>query len=555
MQVTGERWRETPWWRLFGSIFLVTFALIAIWSVAMPLVSGPDEAAHIVKASGAARGEFVGQCNDTADNPRGTCAKSSPFTEMYLPAFYSLIRNGGNIPGTRIPHHGFGCFSKRIDIPASCVIVTPRSVYLNLSRNAWTYVGRYPPLYYVIVGFPTLLGSGLWALYLMRFASAALSALMLSCAIFSILRYSRNRLLLLGVSIAVTPMAIYLAGVINPNGLEATSALSLWTILTVLVYEQRSAPPRSLVAMGTLSALVFVSTRSLSPLWLALLVIFVLAGAGLGPARRLFSNRDVMVASAIVFLVGLADLFWIVYEHSTVLNVSSQNAQALIPSRTTSEWTILATSFHHNIYYLPGMIGVFGSFDTYAPHATFVIWYLLGGLMFALGLIAGNLRQRAVLGIFGAGILLIPVLISTSQARKIGYVWSGRDALPFAIGLPVVCASFIDRGRVRRFLQLVAPFALLLAWVAQAWAFFAALRRYSVGDRGPSFTFLFHSPWCPPAIGCLWAFVIEVVILGAGYALVLRALGIGISGIGDRFSRQRRPEPSDREQAGSTKGE
>ncbi len=555
MQVTGERWQETPWWRLFGSIFLVTFALISIWSVAMPLVSGPDEAAHVVKAAGAARGEFVGQCNDTADNPHGVCAKSSPFTEMYLPAFYSLIRNGGNIPGTRIPHHGFGCFSKRIDIPAGCVIVTPRSVYLNLSRNAWTYVGRYPPLYYVLVGLPTLLGSGLWALYLMRFASAALSAMMISLAIFSILRHSRNRLLLLGVAIAATPMAIYLASVINPNGLEVTSALASWTILTVLVNEHAAAPPRSLVVMGAISALVFISTRSLSPFWLALLMVFVLAGAGFSSSRRLFANLDVKIAAALVVVVGLADVFWIVYEHSTVLNVSSQNARDLIPSATTSEWTILATSFHHNIYYLPGMIGVFGSFDTYAPHVTFIIWYLLGALIFVAGLIAGDLRRRIVLVLFGVGIVLIPVLISSSQVRKIGYVWSGRDALPFAIGLPVVCASFIERERIGRFLRMSTPVVLVLAWVAQSWAFFAALRRYSVGDRGPRFSFLFHSPWSPPAIGCLWALVIEIAILGAGYVLVLRALGFEIHVPRGPYSRRTRSGPADETPVGGTKGE
>ena len=521
----------------------------------MPLVSGPDEAAHIVKASGAARGEFVGQCNDTANDPSGVCLKSSPFTEMYLPGFYSLIRPGGNIPGTKIPHHGFGCYSKRIDIPASCLIVTPRSKYLNYSENAWTYVGRYPPLYYLIVGLPTLLGSGLWALYLMRFVSAAFSALMFSFAIFSILRYSKNRLLLLGVAIAATPMAIYLAGVINPNGLEISSALSLWTILTILVREHEGEPPRALVVLGTISALVFISTRSLSSLWFALLVITVFAGAGLGSIRRLFLSRDVKIATALIFLVGIADVFWVVYEHSTVLNVSSTNARALIPSPSTSEWTIFATSFHHNIYYLPGMIGVFGSFDTYSPHGTFIIWYLLGGLIFALGLIASDLRRRIVLALFGLGILLIPVLISSSQARKIGYVWSGRDALPFAIGLPIVCASFIERERVRRFLRMSAPIVLFLAWVAESWAFFAALRRYSVGDLGSRFSFLFHSPWCPPAIGCLWALVIEIGILGAGYVLVLCALGVEFKELRSPFSLWSRPDRAEDTPGGSAKGE
>lgn len=493
----------------------------------MPLLSGPDEPTHVVKAAGAARGQFVGRCNDNVGDPNGVCAKSSPFTEVHLPAFYSLLRNGGNIPGTKIPHHGVECYAKRVDIPASCVIFATKAQYRGLVENAWIYVGRYPPLYYVVVGLPTLLGSGLWALYLMRLVSAALSALMFSFAIFSILRYSGNRLLLLGVAIAATPMVLYLAGVVNPSGLEISSALSLWTILTILLRERERQPPRALVAMGAVSALILVSSRSLSPFWLVLLLITVSVGAGLGSTKRLFSNREVKIATALVIFVGLADLVWIVYEHSTALNVSSKNAQALIPFSTTSEWTILATSFHHNIYYLPGMIGVFGAFDTYAPHGTFVIWYLLGGLLFALGVIAGGLRQRLVLLVFGISILVVPVLISSSQARKIGYVWSGRDTLPFAVGLPIVCVSRIGAHRIGALLRRLAPMVLLLAWVAQAWAFFAVLRRYSVGNAGPRFSFLFHSPWCPPAIGCLWAFVIELVVLAAGYLLLLGATGIG----------------------------
>lgn len=553
--MTGDRWQETPWWRLFGAIFVVTFALIGIWSLAMPLVSGPDEAAHIVKAAGAARGEFVGRCGDSANDPSGVCAKSSPFTEMYLPGFYSLIRPGGNIPGTKIPHHGFGCFSKRVDIPASCVIVTPRSKYLNYSENAWTYVGRYPPLYYVVVGLPTLLGSGLWALYLMRLVSAAFSALMFSFAIFSILRYSRNRLLLMGVVIAATPMVFYLAGVINPSGIEISGALSLWTTLTILVRRERGVPPRALVAMTTISALVLICTRSLSPLWFALIAFTVLAGASWGSVRGMLAYRDLKVAVSLVMLAGMLSVFWIVYEHSTVLNVSSKNAQSLIPSPSTSEWTILSTSFHHNIYYLPGMIGVFGSFDTYSPHGTFVIWYLIGGLAFALGLLGADLRRRIILVLFGVGILLIPVLISSSQARKIGYVWSGRDTLPFAIGLPVVCISFIARERIARLARMLVPLVLLLAWIAQTWALFAALRRYSVGDHGPQLSFLFHSPWRPPAIGCLGALVIEAVALGIGYVLVLKALDFRLHEFRDLFSGRVAARGDSIAQGVSAKGE
>lgn len=514
----------TPWWRLFGAIFAVTFALIAIWSLAMPILSGPDEPAHLVRAAGAVRAEFVGRCGDNAKDPNGVCPRDSAFTEVHIPAFYSLARPGA-IPGSKIAHHGVTCFARHPDISANCLILRLPPGWAGKSANAWTYVGRYPPIYYLVVGLPSLVGSGLWAFYLMRIASAAISALMLSLAVFSILRYSRSRILLLGVVIAATPMMFYLAGMVNPAGLEATSALAFFTTATIMLRECEGRPPRALLVMSAFSAVVFESARSLSALWIFLGVLCIFGISRWENVRALLACRDFQILVAVVVLVGLADVAWIVYEHSTNLDVASQNAQALIPPPGTSEFTILRTSFHHNIYYLPGMIGVFGAFDTYAPHATFVIWYLLGGVAFVLSLVAGSLRQRLVIFMVAIGILILPVLISSSQARRIGYVWSGRDTLPFAILLPLLGASVISGHRLDRPARRLSFIVLIAAWFAQVGALFWALRRYSVGERGPRFSFLFHPIWAPPGIGCVGVVIAEVVLLGLAYLLVYLALG------------------------------
>ena len=493
----------------------------------MPLLSGPDEPTHVVKAAGVIRGQFVGKCNGGVGNPNDVCAKSSPFTEVRVPAFYSLIRNGGNIPGTKIPHHGVACFSKRINIPASCVIFPSPTKYKNLVENAWIYDGRYPPLYYVIVGIPSLFGSGQWALYLMRLFGAAACALFVSVAIFSILRYAKSRMLLVGVVVAATPMVLYLSAVVNSSGLEVASALAFWTTAILIARDSEGSPPLALLLMCALSSLAFISTRSLSPFWYALALLSVLSISRWRSIVKLLVRRDVQLLAAVILLVGIADVFWIVYEHSTVLNVSSGNAQALIPPPSTSELTILRTSFHHNIYYLPGMIAVLGSFDTYAPHLTFIIWYLLGALVLLAALVLGDMRARIVLVLVGLGILLLPVIISSSQARHIGYVWSGRDTLPFAVGLPVLGASVIGDRLGGRPMRLVVAAGLVLAWVAQGDALFGALRRYSVGDSGPRLSFLFHSPWAPPVFGVFGSFVIDLAVLGIAYLLVFRSLGPG----------------------------
>src|SRR5665213_228994 len=136
MQLTGERWHRTPWWRLFGAIFAITFGLMAIWSVSVPLLSGPDEPTHVVKASGVIRGEFVGQCGANVTNSMGSCSKNSAFTEVRVPAFYSSLRPSGKLT---IPHHGVTCFAKHVKISASCLTIRLPEQFVGTSKNAWIY--------------------------------------------------------------------------------------------------------------------------------------------------------------------------------------------------------------------------------------------------------------------------------------------------------------------------------------------------------------------------------------------------------------------------------
>jgi hypothetical protein len=517
MELTTERWQTTPWWRLFGSTFIVIFAVIAIWSIAMPSLSGPDERTHVVKATAVIRGQFTGSCNG------GVCAKSSASTEVHVPGFFTFLPPLGDT-STLTRYHGVACFGHKVDIPASCVIYATNAQYKNVVSEAWIYDGRYPPMYYVIVGIPSLFGQGLWVVYLMRLFSAAASALLLAAAIFAVLRYTKNRLYLLGIVIAATPMVVYLSSVVNASGLEVSAALCFWVTVSMMMYQDK--PPRALVVIASLSALVFVSSRSLSPLWLVLGCLAIACSSNFARIKDLLRRRDVQIGLLLLVIVGCADVFWIIYENATAVHVSSVAAQSLIPKPGTSELTILRTSFHHNIYYLPGMIGVFGSFDTYAPRLSFVIWYLLGGSLFIFGVIATNMRRGLVLVALALGILLLPVIISSSQARHIGYVWSGRDTLPFAVGLPILCAAALDGGRYARILHRCSPVLLLLAFIAQVGAFFEALRRYSVGDAGAKISFLLHPSWSPPIVGNIGALIIEVIVLAAAYRLVLLALGI-----------------------------
>jgi hypothetical protein len=319
-------------------------------------------------------------------------------------------------------------------------------------------------------------------------------------------------------------MVCYLAGIVNPSGLEVAAAVCVWTTGTILFTGPSDLAPWPLVALCATGACVFELSRSLSPFWLVLTAVALLACSTRRRIARLVSARSVQVALAVVVVVGILAVAWILHEHSTVVNVEGSAAQAGIPPRGTSIWTILSTSFRHNAFYLPGMIGVFGSFDTYAPQVTYDLWYALALGLLALGLLTAGLRRALVLLAVAVGIVIVPVLISSSQARHIGYVWSGRDTLAFAVGLPILASGLIGTRRGAGVLpRLVLP-VVAAAAVAQLAALYELLRRYSVGTAGPHLAFVEHSSWQPPVLSIVGSFLVYAAVVVVGYGLVAAAV-------------------------------
>src|ERR1019366_3671622 len=90
--------------------------------------------------------------------------------------------------------------------------------------------------------------------------------------------WSRNRMLPLGILLAVTPMALYSAAVVNPSGLEICAGGCLWGSGVVLV----------IVAV---SAAVVALSRPFSPLWLAVVAACLIATSGIRPAVELLRRR------------------------------------------------------------------------------------------------------------------------------------------------------------------------------------------------------------------------------------------------------------------------
>jgi hypothetical protein len=454
---------------LFAVSTLIAFALMAAWSVGMPRFSGPDEPTQIIHAAAVVRGQFVGL-------PMG--GPGDAYTQVNVPA---ELANGDVV----IP-----CYQWNPTVPASCVHVAPVP---NRTVSAGTYAGRYPPLYYAIVGLPTLVVTSPAGITLMRLVSSLLNAIFLGLAIMCVGVWSRNRLLALGILLALTPMAFYLGGMVNPNGLEISAAICLWVSGLVLALEHLEDPPRGLVAVMVTAAAVLTLTRGVSPLWTFLTVVILVAlgdrSAVVSLVRR---RRDVQVGAGIVLLCGVAAVGWIVRQHA--LDLVPAGAK---PHAGTSTMHILFEAFGQTGSWFEQMVGIFGSLEAPSPLPTFLAWWVAIGAVVLLAFAVGRRREIGSLVVLIVLVLLLPAFMELPKATSEGLVWQGRYTLPLGVGIPLIGTAIIGRSAlpqqlVRRtfgILAIALPIAGLLA-------FCEALRRFSTGVLGPLIPW--RGGWQPP---------------------------------------------------------
>jgi hypothetical protein len=380
---TGARGRTSgraAWW----VSFVIFGALGGLWALTTPLGAGPDEPAHIVKAVAVARGNFDASVVMEHPGPR----YSVPHTTLEVPRAYAdLITNRD-------------CYILRPEVPASCA---PRLGSDDTIVEADTEAGAYPPLYYVLVGWPSRVLAPQPAIYAMRLIGAAVAAAFLASGLRSALATSRRRLVVSGAALAVTPMVLYLAGVVNPNGIEIAAAFCLWLALLDLL--GGSGPPSTrLIARVVVAAGMVASMRPLSPAFLALIVATAaLAAAEPTRRRELAADRRVRVGAVVIGAIVLGAVAYVVANRSYDAVIGYTFADE--PSRLELARRSWARSWTR----LSQMIGVFGSLDAPLPSAVAAAWVAATAGLAALAVVVGRWRSRLVLLAVVAGTVLLPV--------------------------------------------------------------------------------------------------------------------------------------------------
>ncbi len=370
-------------------------------------------------------------------------------------------------------------------------------------------MGRYPPLYYLIVGLPSLVFSSTFGMHLMRLVSALLSALFLATALDAAAAARRRPLLVWGVAAATTPMAMWLSATVNPSGLEIASAICLWTSGSVLVLGEGGERLGRPLARAAVSATVLVQMRGLSLLWLAMILALLLACCPRDRLRAIATERAAPAWGALVGTSCVFAIWWLArYDPLAVLALD-------VPPHGTSGWSIAGTAFGETNWLLHQMVGLLGSGDTPAPPVTFWGWLALVVVLAVLGCRRGPRRAVCSLAGLVAFVVLVPVAIETAEAGTVGFIWQGRYTLPLAVGVPILAAAMGSRSdgrlRVRRSSSLMLATVIVLA---QASMFAVTLRRYTVGlSRDAS---LLGGGWQPPFTTFLlfFAFLALVALYG-----------------------------------------
>lgn len=473
--------------RIFLTAFSVLFLLCTAWSFCTPLGAAPDEASHLVKAAATARGEINGTAGFiTQMMVQGPTQQPARYYQV--PDVYAQLST---------------CF-----VNSSAICIKPNE-HPGTDALAATTAGHYNPIYYAAVGWPSLIVTGVPGMYLIRLTSAVLNSLLLAGAFTIAARWRRPAFAVAGLAAATTPMVIYLDGVVNPNGIEAASAVLAWTAaLSLAMQPDRGLFRGRMLGLGVALA-VLANARPLGFEWTAAILGVSALAARPGTVRAILRDRLTRLVGAAAAVPMLFGLYWTLTRGDNA-KVPFVPGNAFLPAAHAT--------LRYTQTYIDTMVGIFGWLDAPSPAVTDLFWLGSVIMLMVLACALGRLRERLATVAMLLGVVFIPVLAQGIQAKNIGMVWQGRYLLAFAVGLPLLAGmttavreTFVPDWARRR---ITATLMVVLCF-ADFTAFFHALRRYMAGlhDKAIPRPII----WEPPGTGLLWL---------PFYAIALAALAV-----------------------------
>ena len=469
-------------------VTLFAFVVAACWSFASPRQSGPDEPAHAVRAAGLAHGQLIGERID-----------GQPTTTR---RFDLPVVIGSGSPA---------CYAFQPNVSAECAPFDTSGATGELTSLAATY----PPTAYLLPGIASRLSTHPAVLWLMRLASIVPCALAIGTAWWLASRTRRStRALRLGVLIALTPMSLFLFGVLNPNGLEIAAMTPLWVVLAGSLRDRALLADRRAATLAIGWAAIALLTRQAAFVWVAAVFGVVAIAGGRAYTAELIKRwwkYGAGLAAATVVQLG-----WVVATGTTSVPTNPYVDRTFTQAEATR--AVVGGAFNDNVREL---IGRLGWLDTPAPWlTTLIIMGVVLGLV-GVGVSFAARREGLALALLCAFVFAFPLASEALSAKELGFFWQGRYILPVAIGIPIVAAVFASDfdwpSLVRRRVMVLVPG---LVWIAHVAMFTTALRRYSVGNAGRLIFVFGDTPWSPPGGVLAWLILYALAFGGYTWAMV-----------------------------------
>lgn len=408
------------------------------------------------------------------------------------------------------------CFTYRPEVPADCAEPWPEEQ--GPPFHTTVLAGRYNPVYYGLVGWPLKLFPPLAATYWMRLVSALVAAGLLALAATCVSARVRAPFARVGAVVGLTPLAMFLAGTVNPSGLEITAAVCGWTGVLLLSMDPEHPAARWWATAAGLGLSLMVLSRPASYLWLAPVAVVALILINRQRWALLIRRPAVWVALAAVAVATVLALVWNKLARTSDL-VGSTLGGTLADG--------LRRALRDSVDWWHQQIGVLGYLDTDPPLSVMAATAASVLVLLVLALAWTRGRRRLALLAAVAAALFVPVAAAAAVYPGAGPIWQGRYGMPITVGAVILAGLLLDDAMAGP-----APRRWSLArWLGGFWALagiamvYYNLQRYEVG-AGAGYLFLFQSTaWSGPLPGWLCLMVAVCGYLGVVALLLGRGEG------------------------------
>ncbi len=487
MKSTADQTRQSRSTAIVVWSLLLSMAAL-VWVFGSPLGGSPDEPSHIAYAWGVTTGQGFG-------GPDLAC-ESSP-----------CPRTAYDVPPGLVPEPA--CYAFKAHIPAECSGPSRANPYPS-------YMTRYPPPYYYVVG------SALWAGvelgvnpedvgYFGRIAGAAAALSLLIPA--SVMAANRDPRVIPYLVASLSAMSLFMIATINPSGLEISAAIALATACGLLI---RGGSTGARVLLLYSSAWLAWS-RPVGWLWAAMVLVFgfALVAESQRDWRGSFTSFGWALPASLVAVA--TSVIWFVY----ALGARSVSSVGSSMPDSSSEQFLAVILRWGGI--LRENIGVLGWLDTPLPDLAILAAAGLLTLLAAGGFRAAVNRRAAwiVAAYFGSLLVGISLLMAYQQ-----FLWQGRYVLPsLAAGLVFIGFVSAPSNRWRRWGAIIASGLWFIAIGASLWLY----ARYAFGlQRGTRYIVpdLSGDAVWAGAVGA-WPLFVIAVVTACALPAVLWALSAG----------------------------